>query len=116
MNLSDDLRQTIDQTAENLQSEAAIAQRRFLIFEGLITELRYLQQQAPVIDPSQVAAVAQRPDIDDRGLRATYPTPWTDLYLILQLQKCGEEFQAASVMAAAGRCLVLPSPPGPPQH
>ena len=36
--------------------------------------------------------------------------------LILQLQKCGEEFQAASVMAAPGRCLVPPSPPGPPQH
>ena len=38
------------------------------------------------------------------------------LCLILQLQKCGEEFQAASVMAAPGRCLVPPSPPGPPQH
>ena len=25
--------------------------------------------------------------------------------LVLQLQKCGEEFQAASVMAAPGRCL-----------
>ena len=37
-------------------------------------------------------------------------------YLVLQLQKCGEEFQAASVMAAPGRCLVPPSPPGPPQH
>ena len=36
--------------------------------------------------------------------------------LVLQLQKCGEEFQAASVMAAPGRCLVPPSPPGPPQH
>ena len=36
--------------------------------------------------------------------------------LILQLQKCGEEFQAGSVMAAPGRCLVPPSPPGPPQH
>ncbi len=36
--------------------------------------------------------------------------------LVLQLQKCGEEFQAASVMAAPGRCLVSPSPPGPPQH
>ena len=31
--------------------------------------------------------------------------------LVLQLQKCGEEFQAASVMAAPGRCLVPPSPP-----
>ena len=40
------------------------------------------------------------------------PTP----RLVLQLQKCGEEFQAASVMAAPGRCLVPPSPPGPPQH
>ena len=38
------------------------------------------------------------------------------LALVLQLQKCGEEFQAASVMAAPGRCLVPPSPPGPPQH
>ena len=37
-------------------------------------------------------------------------------FLVLQLQKCGEEFQAASVMAAPGRCLVPPSPPGPPQH
>ena len=37
-------------------------------------------------------------------------------HLVLQVQKCGEEFQAASVMAAAGRCLVPPSPPGPPQH
>ena len=36
--------------------------------------------------------------------------------VLLQLQKCGEEFQAASVMAAPGRCLVPPSPPGPPQH
>ena len=36
--------------------------------------------------------------------------------LVLQLQKCGEEFQAASVMAAPGRCLVPSSPPGPPQH
>ena len=36
--------------------------------------------------------------------------------LILQLQKCGEEFLAASVMAAPGRCLAPPSPPGPPQH
>ena len=36
--------------------------------------------------------------------------------LVLQLQKCGKEFQAASVMAAPGRCLVPPSPPGPPQH
>ena len=36
--------------------------------------------------------------------------------LALQLQKCGEEFQAAPVMAAPGRCLVPPSPPGPPQH
>ena len=39
-----------------------------------------------------------------------------DPELVLQLQKCGEEFQAASVMAAPGRCLVPPSPPGPPQH
>ena len=38
------------------------------------------------------------------------------LCLVLQLQKCGEEFLAASVMAAPGRCLVPPSPPGPPQH
>ena len=38
------------------------------------------------------------------------------LRLVLQVQKCGEEFQAASVMAAAGRCLVPSSPPGPPQH
>ena len=31
--------------------------------------------------------------------------------LVLQLQKCGEEFQAAAVMAALGCCLVPPSPP-----
>ena len=36
--------------------------------------------------------------------------------LVLQLQICGEEFQAASVMTAPGRCLVPPSPLGPPQH
>ena len=42
--------------------------------------------------------------------------PQFALLLVLQLQKCGEEFQAASVMAAPGRCLVPPSPPGPPQH
>ena len=40
----------------------------------------------------------------------------TETQLVLQLQKCGEEFLAASVMAAPGRCLVPPSPPGPPQH
>ena len=81
MNLSDNLRETIDQTAENLQSEAATAQRRFLAFEGLISEFRYLQQRDPTINPKQAAAVAQRPDIDDRDLRASYPTPCTDLYL-----------------------------------
>ncbi len=36
--------------------------------------------------------------------------------LVLQLQICGEEFQAASVMTAPGRCLVPPSPLRPPQH
>ena len=36
--------------------------------------------------------------------------------IVLQLQKCGEEFQAASAMAAPGRCLVPPPPPGPPQR
>ena len=36
--------------------------------------------------------------------------------LVLQLQNCGEEFQASSVMATPGRCLVPPSPLGPPQH
>ena len=45
-----------------------------------------------------------------------YDGPKHTMALILQLQKCGEEFQAASVMAAPGRCLVPPSPPGPPQH
>ena len=37
-------------------------------------------------------------------------------HLVLQSQICGEEFQAASVMTAPGRCLVPPSPLGPPQH
>ena len=36
--------------------------------------------------------------------------------LVLQLQICGERFQAAFVMAEPGYCLVPPSPPGPQQH
>ena len=45
------------------------------------------------------------------AFRVAVPIP-----LVLQLQICGEEFQAAPVMTAPGRCLVPPSPPGPPQH
>ena len=37
-------------------------------------------------------------------------------HLVLQLQICGERFQAAFVMAEPGYCLVPPSPPGPQQH
>ncbi len=35
--------------------------------------------------------------------------------LVLQLQICGAEFQAASIMTTPGRCLVAPSPPRPGQ-
>ena len=50
-------------------------------------------------------------------VRRVKPTPGSQLaLLVLQLQICGEEFQAASVMTAPGRCLVPPSPLGPPQH
>ena len=61
MNLSETLQQTIDQKAESLLSESTAAQRRFLAFEGLIAELRYLQQRDPVIAPKGASAVAQRP-------------------------------------------------------
>ena len=81
MNLSENLQQAIDHTGQRLLSESTLAQRRFLAFEGLINELRYLQQQDPVIDPRNVAAIARRPNIDDPTLAASYPTPWTDLYL-----------------------------------
>ena len=54
----------------------------------------------------QFRKLVESADLNDRGQRT----------LVLQLQKCGEEFQAGSVMAAPGRCLVPPSPPGPPQH
>ncbi len=81
MNLSENLRQDIDRTADRLLSESNLAQRRFLAFEGLITDLRYLQQHDPVIDPKGAAAVAQWPDVNDLRLKASYPAPWTDLYL-----------------------------------
>ena len=50
------------------------------------------------------------------GMNGGVKVDVVNMSLVLQLQKCGEEFQAASVMAAPGRCLVPPSPPGPPQH
>ena len=81
MNLSPTLQRAFTETAENLQSESTIAQRRYLAFEGLINEFRYLQQQDSIIDAEHVAAVAQRPDVNDHNLKAGYPTPWTDLYL-----------------------------------
>ena len=80
MNLSENLQQAIDHTDRKLLSESNLAQRRFLAFEGLTNELRYLQQH-PVIAPRDVAAVAQRPNVDDLTLEASYPTPWPDLYL-----------------------------------
>ena len=80
MNLSENLQQAIDHTDRQLLSESTLAQHRFLAFEGLTNELRYLQQH-PVIAPRDVAAVAQRPNVDDLTLEASYPTPWPDLYL-----------------------------------
>ena len=58
-------------------------------------------------------------DIPEEGNRGRMPESLRaqgKYHLVLQLQKCGEEYQAASVMAAPGRCLVPPSPPGPSQH
>ena len=81
MNLSPTLQRAFTETSENLQSESATAQRRYLAFEGLINEFRYLQQQDAIIDAEHVAAVVQRPNINDPTLAASYPTPWTDLYL-----------------------------------
>ena len=81
MTLSNNLQSTIDLTAQNLQTEAATAQQRFIAFEGLIRELRYLQEKDPIINRQQVAVVAQRPDVDDPTLAASYPTPCTALYL-----------------------------------
>ena len=81
MNLSENLRHTIEQTAQNLHNHAAIAERHRLIFEGVINELRYLQDKEPIISAQQMAAVAQRPDVDDQTLASSYPTPWPDLCL-----------------------------------
>ena len=81
MNLSPTLQRAFTETSENLQSESTIAQRRYLAFEGLINEFRYLQQQDSIIDAEHVAAVAQRPDVNDHNLKAAYPTSWADLYL-----------------------------------
>ena len=49
------------------------------------------------------------------GLTLTVAT-LASIGLVLQLQICGERFQAAFVMAEPGYCLVPPSPPGPQQH
>ena len=76
---SENLPETIEQTAQKLNSEARTAQRRYLAFEGLMTEFQHLHERAPIIDSEHAAAVAQRPDVND--LSAAYPTPWTDLYL-----------------------------------
>lgn len=81
MTLSNNLQSSIALTVQNLQTEASTAQHRFIVFEGLITELRYLQQQYPSSTPSILQLSPSGPTSTTTTLRAGYPTRWTALYL-----------------------------------
>ena len=102
--------------ATNTPEAASIPDMPFLqsIEPGDLHAVRSLKQISQK-SPSTLQQIVNHPTFSTGGITNDW-TPVIAVLLVLQLQKCGEEFQAASVMAAPGRCLVPPSPPGPPQH